>query len=600
LLSTAIVALALWSWGKWPDPLVDFGRELYVPWQLAQGKSLYLDLAYFNGPLSPHLNGLLFKLFGSSLRVLVVANLSIIALLTCLIYQLLRRCGDRLTAASGALVFLSMFAFAQFIYQGNFNFVTPYSHEMTHATLLSALALWSLAKLLESGDVRAALGMGTATGLVFFTKPEFLVALLPATAIPLVFLPRLRAGEAKWRTRIWTAYGLGLVLPVAIGGIVLRLTLPVELRTVGFLGGWLHVFNRDLSRLTLYRDIMGTAELPLNLRQTASWLTRWLAVFGLALAASYLPRRSRRGTPPLWLQGVTLLVFAGLMLIRFETVEWQHAIQPLPLVLIAVSGVLVARVLDRRTGANEVATALLELSVVVFSLLLLLKMIFRVRLAHYGFALALPATLVLVVVLLEGLPRWVGRHTRGSPEVFRAACLGIVAGVVAVHLYATHTWFQLRTVEVGRGADAFLADSRGVVVNDVLADLDRLSRPGETLAVVSEGVMINYLARMENPTPFVNFMPPEFIMFGEPAMLEAFADRPPDWIVVTDRKMPEYGMQGLGFDYGRELIAWIERHYRLAGRVVAENPSPYGLRFAMILERLPPSGTAGIRDEATD
>jgi hypothetical protein len=25
------------SWRRWPDPLIDFGRELYIPWRLAHG-----------------------------------------------------------------------------------------------------------------------------------------------------------------------------------------------------------------------------------------------------------------------------------------------------------------------------------------------------------------------------------------------------------------------------------------------------------------------------------------------------------------------------------------------------------------------------------
>jgi hypothetical protein len=49
-------ALLAWTWRKWPDILVDFGRELYIPWQLVSGKVLYVDIAYFNGPLSPYLN----------------------------------------------------------------------------------------------------------------------------------------------------------------------------------------------------------------------------------------------------------------------------------------------------------------------------------------------------------------------------------------------------------------------------------------------------------------------------------------------------------------------------------------------------------------
>ena len=56
--------LLKWSWGKWLHPVVDFGRELYVPWQMLEGKALYRDLSYFNGPLSPLVNAVGFSLAG--------------------------------------------------------------------------------------------------------------------------------------------------------------------------------------------------------------------------------------------------------------------------------------------------------------------------------------------------------------------------------------------------------------------------------------------------------------------------------------------------------------------------------------------------------
>ena len=53
------------TWRGWADPLVDFGRELYVPWRLAEGERLYLDIAWFNGPLSQYWNALWFRIFGT-------------------------------------------------------------------------------------------------------------------------------------------------------------------------------------------------------------------------------------------------------------------------------------------------------------------------------------------------------------------------------------------------------------------------------------------------------------------------------------------------------------------------------------------------------
>lgn len=41
--------------------IVDFGRELYVPWRLAEGDALFRDVVHFNGPLSPYLNAALFR-----------------------------------------------------------------------------------------------------------------------------------------------------------------------------------------------------------------------------------------------------------------------------------------------------------------------------------------------------------------------------------------------------------------------------------------------------------------------------------------------------------------------------------------------------------
>ena len=46
------------TWGGWPDVLIDYGKELTIAWELAEGRALYRDVAYFLGPLSPYLNAL--------------------------------------------------------------------------------------------------------------------------------------------------------------------------------------------------------------------------------------------------------------------------------------------------------------------------------------------------------------------------------------------------------------------------------------------------------------------------------------------------------------------------------------------------------------
>ena len=102
------------SWQKWPDVLVDFGRELYVPWQITNGAVLYKDLAYFFGPFSPYLNALLFKIFGVSLLTIAIFNIVLIIVLTGVIYRIFTITTDRLTALAVSAAFIALFAFSQF------------------------------------------------------------------------------------------------------------------------------------------------------------------------------------------------------------------------------------------------------------------------------------------------------------------------------------------------------------------------------------------------------------------------------------------------------------------------------------------------------
>src|SRR5882724_4177983 len=72
-------AVGAWlTWRKWPDLLVDFGAQLYLPWRISEGSVLYRDVMYLTGgPLSQYYHAALFKVFGVSFLTLIVSNLAI-------------------------------------------------------------------------------------------------------------------------------------------------------------------------------------------------------------------------------------------------------------------------------------------------------------------------------------------------------------------------------------------------------------------------------------------------------------------------------------------------------------------------------------------
>ena len=118
----------MWSWGRWADPIVDFGNEPYISWQLLEGRALYRNLAWLYGPLSPWLNAFSFRLFGTSLATLAVFNLVVAAVLAIVVYRFCRSCSDAFTASVGTSVLLVGFVFPHHSEDAaNYNFVWPYA-----------------------------------------------------------------------------------------------------------------------------------------------------------------------------------------------------------------------------------------------------------------------------------------------------------------------------------------------------------------------------------------------------------------------------------------------------------------------------------------
>ena len=82
LLLLASLVMVVISWGKWMDILVDFGLQVYTPWQLSQGQVLYKDIIYIHGPLSAYIHSFLFMVFGSGISILAWFNIGLIIILT--------------------------------------------------------------------------------------------------------------------------------------------------------------------------------------------------------------------------------------------------------------------------------------------------------------------------------------------------------------------------------------------------------------------------------------------------------------------------------------------------------------------------------------
>ena len=121
LLGIVFAIMLAWTWRAWPDPLVDFGREAYIPWRLSEGDRLYIDQNYFNGPLSPYFNALLFTLAAPNLTVLFITNAVIFGIIILVAFHILRLLSSPLPAFVACCAIMLLCGFTQTINTANYN-----------------------------------------------------------------------------------------------------------------------------------------------------------------------------------------------------------------------------------------------------------------------------------------------------------------------------------------------------------------------------------------------------------------------------------------------------------------------------------------------
>ena len=572
-LALVFLGLCAATWRRWCDPLIDFGREVYLPWQLLEGRGLHDELASLFGPLSPYFNALALDVGGASVTTLALANLVLAAGLAGLVYRALLALTDRLTASLGTLTLLVVFVFGnQLDDVANYNFVWPYAHEATHGALLLVAGLVALGAALRPGaDSRSWVLAGGCLGSTLLTKPEVALAAAAGGVAALAWHLCVPRGPGRWRG------------PAAFlaAGLVPAGAFALALGPRAVLAPWLAVGRADVSRSSFYAALMGVDAPLANGAEVLGEAVLWGGAI-LALLAADRRFHNRPERQPL----VRILGVAMVGLLVVHDFPWLG--RPLPVLVPVAGGWLALTAWRRRHDNAEVARLAPLLPWAAAAWVLLAKTLLQVRLVQYGFTLALPATLLAVALGLGVIPRLLAqRHPRGGWLVRPAAIAAVLmiligSGLRSALVYAQHT------VPVGRGADLHYGKASqlhptGTVAAAALERLEALP-PGGSLAVLPEGAMLNVLTRRPNPTPYHQLMPPELQVYGDDRVLAAYRASPPDYVLVIERDALEYGFERFDHpDWGGPLMAWLREGYEL----LEEVPGPDGgLRWGFSLWRL--------------
>jgi hypothetical protein len=136
----AVAALAFaQSYARWLDPIIDTGRDLYIPEQLARSAKLYRDIRYQYPPLAPYLLALITGGIGHSLASYMAIGISQSLAISVSLWMALRRAAGVVPAFAATLAFAAISFCGASTWGANFLF--PYSYGATIGMVLLCIAL---------------------------------------------------------------------------------------------------------------------------------------------------------------------------------------------------------------------------------------------------------------------------------------------------------------------------------------------------------------------------------------------------------------------------------------------------------------------------
>lgn len=550
-LSAGILAIALRSWRAWGDPVVDFPQQIYLAWRVSAGELPYRDFPLVYGPFAQLWNGLLFHIFGVSYLTLTMANLILAVLTVLLLYFTLARAFDAVAAALAGAAFVMIHVFQNMSPYSSYSFLAPYSHESTIGVCLILAMVASLSR------PRPAL-LGLGLGAAFLLKPEIFAAAAAVCACSA--LAAWRAGELSrgWALRA----GVGALLPMLAMAVYFtaRTGSPV-LGVHAVFGAFAPLFGTNMLANPLYGVMMGTDDLPGNLARIA----RALAVIAAAGAGAIgLERLGSRGAALAYATAAGALGFfaRGLDL----GAAWTS---------LSLFGLVWALVRFRKGEVSAMLPALGAAAV-----LLSARVFFHPVFSWLGFYALAPTTIFLAVLGAHELPKLCAAWP-GKGFTLRWCAVALLGGIALQCAGLSGRVYDLKTLRIGEGSDAFYVFEKtgapGIappaLVHQVWLEVGKRAEKNATLLTIPDGILINYLLRMPNPTTLLH-------AFGERPLFEAEGGTS-GVIGELERKRPRYvlylhrepelfdatyrirGPQG----FANEALDWVENHYRPLFRI---------------------------------
>lgn len=521
LLGLTIIGLIFFC-GHYANILIDFGREVYYPEQILQGKVLYKDLFNIYGPLSYQINALLYKIFGIKLTTLYGAGWICSLLAISGIYLIAQKFLSKFLSFCIGFFTISVCVTTVSI----FSFHFPYSWAILYG-LISFL--YSLYFLLNYIDDKKDLNLCISSFLAGFcitNKYDFLLY----TFVILYFI---------FRDRNWKAFLSFLCIPALSYGILF-----IQGMKFSDLFKFLQIVETMSKTKTLtyfYQNVGAYFHYKAIITEIVLFFKAAIP-FGLVIYGASLFDKNKLGS-------VILSIIGYLLYLLLFPVNIVVSFGFLPILLFILT-IVCFKKLDIKQKTLVISTILI--SVKVFWVLLLMSY------GNYYISVIMISIFVLLFTLL--------------PKKFEKVVS--VYFLIAAIFYLSWSFVMYQKtkdnkIQTGRGfvyTDKMYSES----TNDLIQFINKKTKPNDRIVIFPEGMMINFLTDRKADDYYNSMLPLYVETFGEDKITEYYKEKLPEYIVLNNLNMKDYYFQYICNDYALDFCGFITQNYTQE-KVIDEN-----------------------------
>ena len=498
--------------GHYSNILIDFGREVYYPEQILDGKVLYKDLFNIYGPLSYQFNALLYKLFGMKLSTLYFSGWFCSILAVSGIYLIAQKFLSKFLSFCIGFFTISVCVATTCI----FNFHFPYSWAVLYGLIAF---LYSLYFLLKFNDDKKCLNLCLSSllaGICIANKYDFLFYAF----VVLFFI---------FKEKNWKAFLCFISFPLISCGILFIQGMKISdlittLQTIKIMAG--------TKTLTYFYQNGGIYFHPKALLTDIQLFCKVGIPFGIILYGAYLFERNKSVSIVLSIAGYFLYLW-------FFTINIGSTLGFLPMFLLILFLICLKKI---NKNLVILSLAALAASAKVFWVMLLYLY------GNYYVSIVLIAILALI---FNFIPKKLEKVS-GVYLLIASACF----------LFAN---FYMLSI-----ADNRIQTDKGVIYtektisnssNEFIEFIKKETKPDDRIVIFPEGMTINFLTDRKSDDYYNSLIPLYIETFGEEEVIEHFKSDLPEYIVFNNQSMKDYYLQYICSDYALDFCSFIKENY---------------------------------------